>query len=786
MPAVVFHPHARCCWCGNAFWQSGTLWVCPTVACAKRQNAWAIWVAVKDAPQTCLFLPTPRQVVFLETQKQFIRTLYGGAAAGAKSHILRWGLYLYALRVKNLSALIIRANYKDLEETHLLKMEKESALFGAKYHKGERRVTFPQTGATIVGGHMDDRDATSGYLSREYDIIVPDELVTYREDDMIELFSRARTSNPAVVEMLGGPKVWAASNPGPRGALWVRDFFITKTVDTAKYPKYKPEWHTFVQAKVDDNPYIDATYRDNLDQMPEPRRSQLLEGDWSVFEGAFFGAFKTLHQGRAWHMATRVVPAGTEWFASMDWGFNQPYCVLWWAVLPDGHLHIARELKGTQEDPVDVAQKMVALTRTLVGEAGRLRYVAADPSMWNKTGQDHGRAIVETFRAAGLPMRKADNQRGKNGWQNCHDLLRTAPDGTPWLTVDPSCRYFLRTFPIQEQSKHDADDVDSDGDDHAADACLVAGTWITTLTGPRAIETLALGTEVWTRAGWQPVEAVFSVGVRPVRTITLSDGTTITCTDDHPIWTAPGFLPAAELREGAPCLSWPIIRIGTAAWHGRSGARSWARFRRRTTFTTLMATLRTTRSIISRASLGRRIFRFMDGIITWGRGRVSNVSASIWAGRGSFAGPPVRPNFAGMPGWIMSSRRASNADGHSGPIATTNRSIARRPVPSAGSSIGVALVTADTAESSSWPALTAPSGVRSVVANAPAGSARVFNLTVASPHEYLANGVLVHNCRYGANSRPGPASVARAKPPVKGSVAYDAEQLRAAARASAY
>lgn len=467
MSDILWHPHARCCWCGRAFWQSGVLWVCPTPACASRQNAWAIW-SQSGGQATCLFLPTPRQVEFFETQQSWVRTLYGGAAAGAKSHVLRWGLYFFCLKVKNLSALIIRANYKDLEETHLLKMERDAPLFGAKYNKGERRMYFPQTGATIVGGHMDDKDAKIGYLSREYDIIVPDELVTYEEADMIELFSRARTSNPAVTAILGGPKVWAASNPGPRGSLWVRDFFITKQVDADKYPKYRPDWHTFVQAKVDDNPYIDLFYRDSLDQMPEPRRSQLLEGDWSVFEGAFFGAFKSLKDGQPWHVRERPIPSDCEWFASMDWGYNQPYCVLWWACLPDGHLHIARELKGQQTDPIDVAAEMKRITAGLIGK-GRLRYVAADPSMWNKTGQDHGKALVETFRTAGLPMRRADNQRGKNGWQNCHDLLRTAPDGRPWLTVDPSCRYFLRTIPIQEQSPTDADDVDTHGDDHAAD-----------------------------------------------------------------------------------------------------------------------------------------------------------------------------------------------------------------------------------------------------------------------------------------------------------------------------
>jgi hypothetical protein len=464
---LVSHPHATCCWCGRHFTQipSGQ-WECPTPACAAQQYAWGIAITVGDTKRQ-VFLPTPRQVEFFRAQRQFVRTLYGGAAGGAKSHVLRWGLYRVCLSVRRLSTIIIRANYKDLEETHLLHLERDAPLFGAKYNRGERRMYFPQTGSTIVGGHMDDKVAKEGYLSREYDVIVPDELVTYDEGDMIELFSRARTSNPDVVAKLGGPKVWAASNPGPRGALWVRDFFITKQPDKDKYPKFKPEWHTFVQAKVDDNPYVDLTYRDNLDQMPEPRRSQLLEGDWSVFEGSFF-QFKTFQNGQPWHVAEKYVPPGTEWIAAMDWGFNQPYCVGWFACLPDGHIHMARELKGTQTTPDVVAAKMMDTTRRLVG-TGRLRYCAADPSMWNKTGQDHGKAIVETFRSAGLPMRKADNQRGKNGWANVHDLLRAAPDGTPWLTFDPSCQYLIRTLPIQEQSTHDADDVNTDGDDHGSD-----------------------------------------------------------------------------------------------------------------------------------------------------------------------------------------------------------------------------------------------------------------------------------------------------------------------------
>ncbi len=57
-----------------------------------------------------------------------------------------------------------------------------------------------------------------------------------------------------------------------------------------------------------------------------------------------------------------------------------------------------------------------------------------------------------------------------NGWQRLHELFNLAPDETPWLTVDPSCRYGMRTIPSQMQSKANPEDIDTDGDDHWLDA----------------------------------------------------------------------------------------------------------------------------------------------------------------------------------------------------------------------------------------------------------------------------------------------------------------------------
>lgn len=158
-----------------------------------------------------------------------------------------------------------------------------------------------------------------------------------------------------------------------------------------------------------------------------------------------------------------------ECFGSMDWGYNAPGCFLLWLCLADGHFHIYRELKFQRKNAPEVGTEIRALIKQ--AGIGRVRYVVADPAMWQHTGAGRGEAIAETLARTpiNLPMKKGDNDRF-NGWQRVHELLRVAPDGTPWLTVDESCRYLRRTIPAAVSDKTDLDDVDTNIDDHGLDA----------------------------------------------------------------------------------------------------------------------------------------------------------------------------------------------------------------------------------------------------------------------------------------------------------------------------
>jgi hypothetical protein len=49
-------------------------------------------------------------------------------------------------------------------------------------------------------------------------------------------------------------------------------------------------------------------------------------------------------------------------------------------------------------------------------------------------------------------------------------LLREAPDGRPWVSIGPDCRYGMRSMPGLVQDPNDPDDLDTSKDDHWADA----------------------------------------------------------------------------------------------------------------------------------------------------------------------------------------------------------------------------------------------------------------------------------------------------------------------------
>ena len=77
--------------------------------------------------------------------------------------------------------------------------------------------------------------------------------------------------------------------------------------------------------------------------------------------------------------------------------------------------------------------------------------------------------------------------------------------------------------------------------------CIAEGEIVTTLRGPVPIEDVVVGDSALTRSGWRTVIDARQTGVRPTVQITLTDGGTLRCTEDHLIATAAGWTPASAL-----------------------------------------------------------------------------------------------------------------------------------------------------------------------------------------------------------------------------------------------
>lgn len=475
---------ATCCWCGAGLVKAEDAWWCGAVAdtCRKWQAEYAVETVTRGKRQF-LYVPTPKQTVWHRAvyDRELTRILVGGAAGPGKSRWLRETLYRLASQVPGFHALLLRKTHKDLDQSHLRFMPHELEQRGAEWKGTDRIAVFRHKGqadAVIRAGHLEDTNAIENYLSSEYDAIAPDELVTFQRDPMLELFSRARSTNPALFALRGrhdsdpeleldGSLVVTATNPGGRGALWVKDFFVDHSPDPDEFPNYEPQKWAFFEARLSDNPYVKAGYRKTLLDMREARRRQLLDGDWHVYEGQFFSEFKPQKNEQPWHVTEPHIIKGTRWSGGMDWGWNSPGWLGWFAHLADGHYHLAYELKFQGKNAEEVAAAAKAICKQL-GISHSSFVISGDPAMWSKTGHARGESIAETLMRRGLSMRRGDNDR-MNGAMRLHEFFREAPDGQPWLTVSPACKYFIRTIPALMQDKNNPEDVDTDGDDHAFD-----------------------------------------------------------------------------------------------------------------------------------------------------------------------------------------------------------------------------------------------------------------------------------------------------------------------------
>lgn len=399
---------------------------------------------------------------------------YGGAGGGGKSYLLRWAALLFPIYayqcfgVKNVRVWLFCEDYPALRDRQLSKIRVEFPPFLGRM-KDDRDLGLVWLLPEVLGGGFiapRNLDKPEKYHSVESAAAFIDEFTQNKNAGEIFDEVRFRLRWPGFPREFVFPLV-AASNPGGPGHQVAKDLWIDGNLPEELRGEERE--FRFIQAFAQDNRYLSPKYYRDLLTLPEPLRRAYAFGDWNTFAGQYFTEWRS-----AVHICKKFrIPHYWQRFTAEDWGFDAPWCRLWFAVSPEGRVIAYREQYERGKLPEWMAREGNRLSG---GET--IKYRVGDPAMWDEVGASHGRSgpsIAEQLQANGWPLQKADNQRVA-GWQHVRYFLHHERDDAGNITTWPmfqvmegTCPNLVRTLASLVHDKSNPEDVDTNGEDHPGD-----------------------------------------------------------------------------------------------------------------------------------------------------------------------------------------------------------------------------------------------------------------------------------------------------------------------------
>jgi phage terminase large subunit len=395
--------------------------------------------------------PFPQQIEFFMAQAKYIA--YGGARGGGKSWAARTKAVLLALGYKGIQILLLRRTFPELRENHINPLR--SMLKGiATYKETEKAFVFPN-GSRIKLGYCAAEADVLQYQGQAYEIIFMEEATQFTEFQFAALTETNRLSSEYQAANIGGdlikPRMYFTCNPGGCGHTWVKRLFIDRDYRQSE----RPEDYVFIASKVYDNKFImenDPDYVRTLENLPEDRRKAMLDGDWDIFEGQYFGEFnREIHTIEPFKIPN-------DWSRSfvMDYGLDM-LAGYWVAMDELGRAYVYREVYKSGLIITDAIKTIKEMTP---GDETISQWIAP-PDMWNRR-QDTGKSVADIFGEHGIYLTKASNNRVQ-GWYNLKEWLQVKTDEygkkTAALRIFKNCNNLIRCLPAVQYDTKDPNDV---------------------------------------------------------------------------------------------------------------------------------------------------------------------------------------------------------------------------------------------------------------------------------------------------------------------------------------
>jgi hypothetical protein len=403
---------------------------------------------------------TPRQLVAEQLAAEVDELLYGGAAGGGKSDWLLHHAYDLSLRIPGHVSLLLRRSFPELERSlifrSILRFPPEDD-GGPVFRKAERRWYFPN-GSIIEFGHCDTNADVAKYLSAEYDFVGFDEGSQFTQWQITMVSSRCRVTRAK--QLLGArAHIAIGTNPGGPSHGYIKRRYV-KPTNHGEHVWFDEETERiigFVQAKVADNPFLDPAYEKWLRALPDVERRQYLEGDWDVFAGQYFAEFdRSIH-------VIEPFPIPREWprGRGADYGYADPFAVVWVAWDPDGRAYVYREFEKSKLVP-----ELQAKTTLFMSGSEPVAISVAGPDAW-ALGHGVVTSVAERWARAGFHCQRAMNARVA-GWSNVRSYLQVDPDGKPAVYFFKTCTRTIETLTELIFDQVHVEDA-AKGDDHLPD-----------------------------------------------------------------------------------------------------------------------------------------------------------------------------------------------------------------------------------------------------------------------------------------------------------------------------